>query len=177
MAILRDRIRELRRVRASELRANPRNWRKHPPAQRKALEGVLSEIGLADALLARELPDGTLELIDGHLRAATTGDQVVPVLVLDVDEAEANKLLASLDPLSAMAETGRDELDSLLKQVDVENEALADMLDDLRRKSGLEADFVAPADDETPTVQESFHVIVDCTDEEQQRSLLSRFQS
>jgi hypothetical protein len=42
---------------------------------------------------ARELPDGRLQLIDGHLRAETTLDDVVPVLVLDVIEEEADKLL------------------------------------------------------------------------------------
>ena len=53
------------------------------------------------------LPDGRLMLIDGHLRAETTPDQLVPVLVLDVDENESNKLLATLDPLAAMAETDK----------------------------------------------------------------------
>ncbi len=97
---IRDRIKELRRVKASELFASPRNWRTHPQAQQDALRGVLAEVGYADALLARELPDGGLELIDGHLRAETTPDQEVPVLVLDVDQDEANKLLTVLDPLA-----------------------------------------------------------------------------
>jgi hypothetical protein len=101
---IRDRIRELRRVRAAELLPNPRNWRLHPASQRAALEGILREIGFADALLARELPDGRLELVDGHLRAETAPDQLVPVLVLDVNEAEANKILLTLDPLAAMAD-------------------------------------------------------------------------
>jgi hypothetical protein len=91
---IRDRIVELRRVAARELIPNPRNWRRHPARQAAALRGVLEEVGYADALLARELPDGRLMLVDGHLRAETTPDQLVPVLVLDVDEAEANKLLA-----------------------------------------------------------------------------------
>src|SRR5262245_6791023 len=52
---IRDRITELRRVKASELRPNPKNWRTHPDAQRNALRGVLSEIGYADALLTRTL--------------------------------------------------------------------------------------------------------------------------
>ena len=38
------------------------------PAPAEAVRGVLAEIGYADALLARELPDGSLQLIDGHLR-------------------------------------------------------------------------------------------------------------
>jgi hypothetical protein len=35
------------------------------------------------------LPDGRLMLIDGHLRVATTPDALIPVLVLNVSEAEA----------------------------------------------------------------------------------------
>jgi len=101
---IRDRIKELRRVRAADLVPNAKNWRTHPVAQRDALRGVLADIGYADALLVRELPDGRLELIDGHLRAETTPDAQVPVLVLDVDEEEAEKILITHDPLAAMAE-------------------------------------------------------------------------
>ena len=100
----RDRIKELRRVRAGDLRPNPKNWRVHPAAQRAALQGLLREIGYADALLAREIPDG-LMTIDGHLRIEETDpDAIVPVLILDVDEAEADKVLATLDPLAALAQ-------------------------------------------------------------------------
>ena len=53
---IRDRIVDFRRVRASELLPNPRNWRTHPKAQRDALSGILAEIGYADALIARETP-------------------------------------------------------------------------------------------------------------------------
>ncbi len=75
MAVIRDRIKELRRVKASELVPNEKNWRRHPKAQADALRGVLAEIGYADALIARETPEG-LKLIDGHLRAETTPDQL-----------------------------------------------------------------------------------------------------
>src|SRR3989442_10062250 len=81
---IRDRISELRRVRASSLVDNPKNWRRHPKVQSEALRGLLQEIGYANALLVRELADGRLMLIDGHLRAHTTPDTEVPVLVLDV---------------------------------------------------------------------------------------------
>jgi hypothetical protein len=63
---------------------------------------VLAEVGYADALLVRELGDGTLELIDGHLRAETTPDAEVPVLIVDLDDAEAAKVLALHDPLAAI---------------------------------------------------------------------------
>lgn len=81
---IRDRIKELRRVPARELLPNPKNWRRHPKAQTEALRDLLTEVGYADALLARELPDGKLMLLDGHLRKASTPDAQVPVLVLDV---------------------------------------------------------------------------------------------
>ena len=58
---IRDRVRELRRVAAGQLRPSPKNWRSHPTAQRDALKGLLAELGYCDALLARELADGALE--------------------------------------------------------------------------------------------------------------------
>src|SRR5690349_16859049 len=118
---IRDRIKELRRIPAGELRPNPRNWRLHPSEQQDALRGVLAEVGYASALLARELPDGTLMLIDGHLRAETTPDAVVPVLVLDVDESEADKILLTHDPLSGMATVSQEHLQSLLMDVQTDS--------------------------------------------------------
>ena len=83
MGHFRDRIKELRRVRAGDLRPCPWNWRDHPPEQREALEAILAEVGFAGAGLARELEDGSLELIDGHMRAELDLDQEMPVLILD----------------------------------------------------------------------------------------------
>jgi len=127
---IKDRIKELRRVKASELLPNPKNWRRHPASQGNALRGVLSEIGYADALIAYETTDG-LKLIDGHLRAETTPDMEVPVLVTDLNEEEADKLLATLDPLAAMASRDQDSLLSLLGTLDVQNDSVRLMLDAL----------------------------------------------
>jgi len=119
--MIRNRIKELRHVLASDLRANPRNYRKHPPRQKALLKQLLSEVGYADALIAYE-SQGELILIDGHLRAETTPDQTVPVLVLDVTEQEAKKLLLTLDPLAAMAETDAAILGDLLKVTETSGE-------------------------------------------------------
>jgi DNA modification methylase len=150
---IRDRVVELRRVRAADLRPNPRNWRRHPKAQADALRGLLSEIGYADALLARETPEG-LMLIDGHLRAETTPDAVVPVLVLDVTEAEADKLLLSLDPLAAMAEGDADALRTLLAQVETDSDAVRRMLDGLAKEYGAQPG-PKPLDDPGPNLEEA----------------------
>ena len=137
---IRNRVRELRRVKAVDLVPNPKNWRTHPKGQQDALRGILAEVGYADALLARELPDGSLMLVDGHLRAETTPEQEVPVLVLDIDEAEADKLLLSLDPLAALAETNAVALDALLREVDTGSEGLQQMYADLAEAADLYQD-------------------------------------
>ncbi len=134
---IRDRVVELRRVKASELIANPKNWRTHPDAQKAAMRGILAEVGYVDALMARELPGGTLQLIDGHLRADVSPDAIVPVLVVDLDEAEAAKVLATFDPLAAMAETNAVALDELLRELDVGDAALQEMLAGLADDAGL----------------------------------------
>ena len=134
---IRDRIKELRRVPASDLRPNPKNWRTHPEAQANALRGVLAEVGIADAVIARELEDGSLMLLDGHLRVETMGETIIPVLILDVDEAEGDKILATLDPLAAMAETDAAKLDAILREVDTGSAELQQMLADLAEDAGL----------------------------------------
>ncbi len=150
---IRDRVVELRRVRAADLRPNPKNWRTHPKAQQEALRGILAEVGYADALLARETPEG-LQIIDGHLRAETTPDIEVPVLVLDVTEAEADKLLLSLDPLAAMAEGDADALRTLLEQVETDSDAVRKMLDGLAKEYGAQPG-PKPLDDPGPNLEEA----------------------
>ena len=125
---IKNRIKELRQVKASELLANPRNWRRHPAGQAEALRGALTEIGYADALIAYETPEG-LMLIDGHLRAETTPDIEVPVLVTDLNEQEANLVLATLDPLAAMAVADLDLYDSLRQATAVQNDSLGAVLE------------------------------------------------
>jgi len=47
---IKDRIKSMRRVKAKDIRPNPRNWRTHPEAQQNALRGLLAEIGIVDVL-------------------------------------------------------------------------------------------------------------------------------
>ena len=152
---IRDRIKELRRVPASELIPNPKNWRTPPVAQQDALRGVLAEVGYADALLARETPDG-LMLVDGHLRAETTPDSDVPVLVLDVDEAEADLMLATLDPLAAMAGRDEERLTELLATVSTDNATVNALLQTLA--NGYEPLTIA---DPEPVTDEAYVQTVD----------------
>lgn len=168
---IRDRVRELRRVPARELKPHPRNWRTHPAGQRSALAGLLAQVGYAAALVARELADGTLQLIDGHLRAETTPEAIVPVLVVDVDEAEADALLASLDPLAALAERDEQRLAGLLADLDTESEALRTFWD------GLAAQRPSLTEPERAARDELYQVVVTCRDEAEQRTVYERLRA
>lgn len=174
---IRDRIKELRRVRAGDLRPNPRNWRLHPPAQQDALRGILAEIGYADALLARELDDGTLMLVDGHLRAETTPDAVVPVLVLDVDEIEADKILLTHDPLAGMATVSDEHLQQLLADVQTENAAVQSMLDQLASAAPGSAGGSTEITPSEVLIPESYQVVVECRDEDDQKDVFERMRA
>ena len=73
---------------------------------------MLDAVGMADALIARDTEDGIV-LVDGHLRAdMLEGD--VPVLIVDLTEEEAGQVLATLDPIAAMAQTNTANLQALI---------------------------------------------------------------
>lgn len=168
---IQDRVKELRRVPASELKPNPRNWRTHPVAQQDALRGVLADVGFADAVVARELADGSLELVDGHLRAETMQDALLPVLIVDLDDAEATKVLLTHDTLANMAGVDQENLASLLDEAVFESAAVESMLAGLSPKQEL-----PPLDDTRPEVDipESYQVVVECAGEAEQESLFHR---
>jgi hypothetical protein len=118
--VTRNRIKSHRRVRAGDLVPHEFNFRDHPEHQRAALEALYHEVGFARSLLAYELPDGRLKLIDGHLRRDIDPNMEVEVEVLDVTEEEAQTLLLSIDPLAALAEDRqqlRERLQELVPEV------------------------------------------------------------
>jgi DNA modification methylase len=152
---IRDRVVELRRVRAKDLVPNPKNWRRHPRAQADALRAMLGEIGNADALLVRELQDGRLQLLDGHLRAETMPNEEVPVLVLDLDETEADRLLLTHDPLAGMAVADSERLNQLLESVRSDHPAVQALLDHIRSQEGLLLENLNDLADPEPRVDKA----------------------
>jgi hypothetical protein len=108
-----DRIQELIKVKASDLRGHPDNWRLHPAHQVSALNAVMEEIGLVSAVIARRTEDG-LQLIDGHLRSEILGDDEVSVLIVDLNDQEAAQMLATFDPIGELALTDNDAFSRLI---------------------------------------------------------------
>jgi DNA modification methylase len=121
----------------AELAENPRNWRTHPKTQMTALTDVLAEVGWAGACLYNER---TGRLIDGHARrkiALAQQCDKIPVLIGSWDEATEAKILATLDPLGALAEADAAKLEALLGEVSTGSAALQQLLDTLAQDSGI----------------------------------------
>src|SRR6478752_7529241 len=93
-----------------QLLANPKNWRMHPAQQQEAMQGVLDEIGwIQDVIVNRR----TGHIVDGHLRvelALKKSEPKIPVKYIDVSEEEEGLILATFDPVSAMAGMDKDVL-------------------------------------------------------------------
>ncbi|TWT96763.1 hypothetical protein Pla108_25370 [Botrimarina colliarenosi] len=171
---IRDRVKELRRVRAGDLKPHPKNWRTHSRHQQSVLRGVLKEVGMAGALLARELPDGTLQLVDGHLRAETTPSAVVPVLVLDLSDEEAEKVLLTHDPLASLAGVDASRLGELLGRVETESQAVGEMLAKLAREI---EDDPSKADPPDVVIKPCYQVVVEVEGETQQQEIYERMRA
>ena len=120
-----------------QLLANPANWRIHPKGQQDALAGVLSEVGYVQNVIVNQR---TGHLVDGHLRvslALRDNQPTIPVTYIDVDEAEEALILATLDPLAAMAATDASKLAELLESVSTGDAAVMAMLSELAVNEGI----------------------------------------
>jgi hypothetical protein len=170
---IRNRIKEHRRVRAGDLIPHEQNWRNHPDAQREALKALYAEVGFARSLLAYELPDGRLKLIDGHLRRELDPDMLVDVEILNVDDAEARKLLLSMDSVAALAEADQEVVAQLREVTQADSPALAELW---RSLAESEAATRKALEDAVKPPPEQFLILVECRDEKHQVELLQKLQ-
>lgn len=130
----RNRVVAYRRMPVAELKANPHNWRRHPEAQREALQGVLEQVGQVMPVLFNQR---TGRLIDGHLRAALDEQAEWDVAVVDLDEEEERLVLATLDPIAAMAGVDGAAFGALLSQVQADDRAVQALLHRLAQEAGV----------------------------------------
>lgn len=134
-----------------DLVGNPRNWRTHPDHQRDALAGLLTEVGWVAEVLVNQR---TGFVVDGHLRVASAlrhGETSVPVRYVDLDDAEERLVLATFDPVSALAGSDADTLAALLEGLQPADAAVAALLKDLapplnKHLNPDDADLTPPAE-------------------------------
>lgn len=131
---------------ADQFTHNPDNPRIHPQAQRDAVQGSLDTLGWIAPVIENRR---TGFLIDGHERiwhALQTGDNV-PYIVVDLSPEEEKQALASFDWITYMAEYDRDKLDTLLRDVQSDDERVQSLLAGLAEAQGLYLDPPEPAED------------------------------
>ncbi len=132
-----------------ELIEHPDNWRLHPLYQQDALRDVLDKIGWVQGVIVNRK---TKRIVDGHLRvglAREKGEEQIPVAYVELDEEEERLVLATLDPLGAMAVRDSAALRGLISEVD--NTELASLVAGLEETKGPPLtptnEMVADADD------------------------------
>jgi hypothetical protein len=109
----------------------------------------LSEVGWVAGVMVNRT---TGNVVDGHLRielALARQEATVPVTYVELTEAEEALVLATLDPIGAIAEAEATGLASLLSGLEPTDDALRALLDDLTREQGVDlarASLVDPDD-------------------------------
>lgn len=135
-----------------QLLANPLNWRVHPKEQVDALEGLLKQVGWVQRVIVNKR---TGYVVDGHARVALAlrrDEPTLPVVYVDLSEAEERLVLAAIDPIGGMAGTDQELLDQVLDGITAEDAGLQALLD------GLQSEVDEPTSgltdpDESPEIQ------------------------
>jgi hypothetical protein len=157
---------------ASAFKFNPANWRRHGDAQRDALRTMLGDVGWVQGVIENKR---TGNLIDGHARVEEAlrddPNQVVPYLVVDLSPAEEKAVLATLDPIGAMAESDPEAVDQLYQETIKAMPALEELLTSLH----YDVDGAGNgASEETKTVEfrRSFKIVIECASARQQKKIM-----
>jgi len=138
------------RVDPEQLLAHPLNYRRHPQAQRDALRDAIAEVGFIRSVTVNKR---TGNLIDGHERvwqALTSEQPFIDVEYVALSEDEEKKALATMDPISEMAQVDGAVLDQLLRDVNTGSEALSAMLSELAESAGILSGPTEVTEDEVP---------------------------
>jgi ParB-like chromosome segregation protein Spo0J len=114
----------------------------------------------------------TGHLVDGHLRAELAlgrGDATIPVAYVELSPEEEDLILASLDPISAMAARDDEKLRQLLAEIEFDSKELEESLASLTGAIAVDQrDYI------NEPIPERYAVLVECEGETQQAELLER---
>ena len=148
LSAFRDRVKELVRLKPSEIIVNESNWHEHPAEQIDFFRGLLAEVGFAGVCMVFVNENGKFELIDGEMRqsVASDGDFEIPCIVLDVTREEAEKLLAFHDKIGEMGLTNDKKLFELIDRMFLRDASLTQNADILLSTLDLDQSKPEPAD-------------------------------
>lgn len=139
-----ERLLEVRKMNVGELLDHPLNPKIHPASQKEPLRALLDGVGKVDILRAyySERNEGKLTLWDGHCRRELKGDEEWNVGIYDLNDAEADLLLATFDPVGWQAEQSRAKLEAIIRDVSTGSAELQQFLSEQSEKLGIIAPSV-----------------------------------
>lgn len=148
-----NRITRSSNVDPTQLLANPKNFRRHPGAQQASMTDLLETVGWVQDVIVSER---TGHVLDGHMRvelAMRNGAETVPVKYVDLTDEEEAVVLATFDPVGAMAFVDADQLGSLLESATSlhDREGTHALFHRLKQQSSLASidDFVSDLHNDT----------------------------
>lgn len=145
---IRSRIKEIRKMRFGDIQQHPTNPKSHPDFQRKIFRESVAFVGFGSIPLAyySQRNNGKLTWVDGNLRGDELPDYVGEVAILDINDEEAAFLLATLDPIAALAQTNADRLAETLQSVNTNSEILNEFLEKYKQDA---SEFLEQYDQDT----------------------------
>ena len=124
-------------LKVNQAKPHALNFRLHPPGQQQALATSLDTVGWVQQIVVNTT---TGNLIDGHLRLELAGAQrgraALPVRGTPEDEEQL--VLATLDPIAAMAAADAAKLGELLASIQSEDEQVRGLLEQIARQQHIE---------------------------------------
>lgn len=147
----RSRIVRYGKIRADQVEPHPLNPRKHPIAQRQAVQASFDTLGQIAPIIINER-NGLL--VDGAERswlALAQGDETeIDAIWIDLSEEEHALALTTYDYITYMATYDRDNLESLLQEIETDDPSLQALLDDLAAQNDIALNDIDPAEDVGP---------------------------
>jgi len=126
-----------------ELIANPKNWRRHPVHQKEVLDEVLSTVGWVQEVIVNK---DTGLIVDGHLRvelAVAKGESEIPVKYVSLSVKEEATVLATIDPIAALAETDKNAIQELADFVNAKADSdIGLLLESLVHNASIDAELM-----------------------------------
>jgi len=143
--------------------------------QQDVLAGMLNSVGFVQSVIVNKRSDaswgrdqGVETMLDGHLRVALAlsrdEELGIPVTYVDLLPDEEAAILASFDPISAMAVTDHEKLGALVDEIP----------EDLRELTAVLRTDRATSRTVTFEAETRLRVVIDCESDVQQRELMKR---
>jgi hypothetical protein len=158
-------------VDATELLANPNNYRIHPKMQQELLNAVMSDVGIVQNVIVNTT---TGHVVDGHLRVALAmrNNQTIPVTYVNLSEEEEKVILATFDPSTQYAVNDAELYKDLLKDIETSNDVLQKLFTQELIEMKIEDPMAEDVDEALSEGNKKYILMVECSSYDEYEELI-----